>query len=285
MKLLVTTDTSDRSLQILPHVRHFAEATGAEVILAQVVEPTPAETGEQTGVDDEFRRREAPQIHAHLHDILAAAEIYGRTVVGVRGRGEETHDVILRLAAQEAAGLIAMDTRGAGSLRHAVAGSVAMGVVANSSLPVMLSGENTGPAFSGLPYHLVIPADEAEDGREVLGPLTADLQPGSLTLTLLHVQQPGAGKDGEASPDAITRLTAVSESLPPALLEQTSLLVAESDSSTSDAITAAASDLGADAIAMVTRGHNAVRHLFSGSVALDVLNQSPVPVIVRRTAA
>lgn len=52
-----------------------------------------------------------------------------------------------------------------------------------------------------------------------------------------------------------------------------------------DAIVQAAKDHRADYIVMSTRGESAIRHLVMGSVALDVVAHSPVPVVVVRPEA
>ncbi|NUQ56718.1 MAG: universal stress protein [Dehalococcoidia bacterium] len=49
-----------------------------------------------------------------------------------------------------------------------------------------------------------------------------------------------------------------------------------------DTILSVAEDTHADLIAMSTHGHGAMRHLLAGSVALDVLGHSPVPLILVR---
>ncbi len=49
-----------------------------------------------------------------------------------------------------------------------------------------------------------------------------------------------------------------------------------------DAIVAAIRDHGAEYVVMSTRGESAIRHLVMGSVTLDVVAHSPVPVVLVR---
>ncbi len=51
------------------------------------------------------------------------------------------------------------------------------------------------------------------------------------------------------------------------------------------AIVQAAKEHGAEYIVMSTRGESAIRHLVMGSVALDVVAHSPVPVVLVRPEA
>ncbi len=61
---------------------------------------------------------------------------------------------------------------------------------------------------------------------------------------------------------------------------ETRLEMRRADESVGDAVVRVARDIGADLIAMDSRGSGAVRHAVLGSVAMEVLKQSPVPVFL-----
>jgi hypothetical protein len=94
-------------------------------------------------------------------------------------------------------------------------------------------------------------------------------------------------RSGRAGPEAeIERATAQLESLwpllPPEVKGEVHCRVCPHQEDISTAIVAGARELGADAIALSTHGESALRHLLAGSVALSVLELSPLPVILSR---
>jgi nucleotide-binding universal stress UspA family protein len=141
MRFLVTTDRSDHSLRALPHAARLARAAGADLLLAQVLQPRLDVAGE---LDTDLARaseRVAARWREELAHMVSTQRLEADVCVAIQGQRERTDDAILRTAHEEGAALIAMDTKGSGRIRHALAGSVATGVVGKSDVPVMLTRE------------------------------------------------------------------------------------------------------------------------------------------------
>ncbi|WBL37426.1 universal stress protein [Tepidiforma flava] len=285
MNILVTTDGSERSLCILPHAARLAAAVGADLRLARVLDPRSDAAGvvaERLGAAvAEVRARWEEELRA----ALAAHGVPGEPLVVERRWGEDVPKAIRRAAADLGASLIAMASRGTGAIRHAVFGSVAMGVVGSAGVPVMtLTGCPPAPAREG-PYHLLITSDGSPDARSIFPALAPLLQPGRVRVTLLEVAVMRALEtEAEAKLRTLPALEALRPRLPAGLETAYHIPVVPPGAGIDTAIIEAARELGADAVASATHGHSARRHLIAGSTALGVARLSPVPVILAKSA-
>ncbi|MCC7364902.1 MAG: universal stress protein [Dehalococcoidia bacterium] len=288
MKLVVTTDGSDRSLCVLPHAAAFAEAAGLPLVVMRVLDPWH-DAGDEFAlkldeaiakVSDRWRTELAPKIEA----AGATAEIH----IGQRKRGEDMYRSILREATDLDAGMLAMDTRGAGgAVRHALFGSVAMSVVSHTEMPVMTSGACIAVAEKPAPYHLLITADGSEGANAVfteVGPLLAG---GGVKVTLATIYEPKFGDAGD-EPEmrkAHARLEGLRGRLPADIDVDIVVRRIEALGGVDTAIMEVAHDVGANAIAIATHGHSARYHLLAGSTALGIVKRSELPVILARSGA
>ena len=137
-RILVPLDGSELSEAILPFVERMAGPLDSEVILLTVVLLPVAATVGVGGMlsPDELASREGEALR-QLSPVKARLETKGvrvRTVVTVG----EAADGICRVAVQEAADLIAMSTHGRGGVGRLLFGSVALGVLRQSALPVLM---------------------------------------------------------------------------------------------------------------------------------------------------
>jgi nucleotide-binding universal stress UspA family protein len=205
-------------------------------------------------------------------------------LIGRLQRGEDAHDAILRIARQREAGIVAMHSRGSGAVRHALLGSVAMGVLKKTDVPLFLIGGEAAAPRTEPGYHIVATSDGSPASTGVLRALAPLLAGTVARVSLLRVCEL---RSGRAGPEAeIERATAQLESLwpllPPEVKGEVHCRVCPHQEDISTAIVAGARELGADAIALSTHGESALRHLLAGSVALSVLELSPLPVILSR---
>jgi nucleotide-binding universal stress UspA family protein len=141
-KVLVPLDKSTNSSRVLPEARRLAQALGASVVLCHIVEP----------VGMFLDPRDAPPGVARvIEDEMAEAEYFLANVatrfqkdVGVVdtivGMGEPPREIV-RIAERVGAGMIAMATRGAGTLSR-IMGSVAYAVLLSGRLPCLLVRPN-----------------------------------------------------------------------------------------------------------------------------------------------
>lgn len=282
MNVLVTTDGSARSLHILPHAAALASAIGGKLVLLRVLDPL-LDAGNQFALKlgEAVEKTRAAWLE-EMRAALAGARVDAQPVVAEKERGEDTWDTIIRIAADHAAGVIAMDSRGSGAIRHALLGSVAMGLVGHTELPVMVSGPNIQPpAASRAGYRIVATTDGSPASTAVVRALEPLLAAGRVDVTLLRLCWPGTGE--HSAIDCAAQVKQLRQQLPGSERITEDVREVALVSGAGPAIISAAEDIGASAIAMATHGHSARYHLFGGSTALTVVEQSPLPVILSRS--
>lgn len=287
MKFLVCLDGSPRSLDVIPHAARLAGVASAELILTRVLDPRVDAAGVMTPDLESAVKRVEATWQAELDQQLAATGYPGRAVVVRREWSKEIADAITGLAAAEGAALVALSTRGSGAIRHALLGSVAMGVISRGPAPVMAAGGHLAPpAAARKGYHMVITSDGSPDARSVFEGLRPLLEAGPFRVTLLEVASPRAGESETAAKWRATEdLSALRSRLPGGVECGIEVRTVPPGAGIDTAILATVRDLGADAIAMATHGHSARRHLVAGSTALGVLGLAEVPVILVKSRA
>jgi nucleotide-binding universal stress UspA family protein len=285
MNILVTTDGSDRSLCILPHAARLAAALDATLNLARVLDPRADAAGVVAERLDAAVAEVRAAWEAELRGVLTARGIAGEPHIIERRWGEDVPSAIRRAAADLGAVLIAMESRGAGAIRHAVLGSVTMGVVGSADLPVMTLTDCPPVPGSGEPYHLLVTTDGSPDARSVFPALGPLLRPGRFRVTLCEVAIMRAQEtEAQARARTLPGLEALRPRLPAGVEVGYRIPVVPPGAGIDTAIIEAAVEVGADAIASATHGYSARRHLVAGSTALGVVRRAPVPVILVRSS-
>ena len=281
MKVLVTTDGSERSLSALPHAAAFARATGWPLTLVRVMDPL-LDLGSHFALHvDEAIEKATAAWQLELDASLEGLGVQSDAIVVLKVRGEDTWDTVIRVAAEQGAALIVMDSRGAGAVRHALLGSVAMGIVGHTNLPVMVIGPAVEPPSGRPGYRIVATTDGSPASLAVVRALSPILQSGSIDVTLLRLCWPGTADHSAA--DCASQLRTFRESLPHSERVTEEVREMALVNGAAPAIITVAQELEASAIAMATHGHSAAYHLFGGSTALGALSQSPLPVILARS--
>ena len=150
LRILVPMDGSDLSEAVLAPVAEFASRLGATLVLVQVVVWPPyaqANPGELLIAEDrESELATARNYLAGVVDRLRAVQTSGSStglprLTDVRYRaepGRPAEGVIVRLAEDEQADLVAMATHGRSGLARLVLGSVTTGVVQHADTPLLL---------------------------------------------------------------------------------------------------------------------------------------------------
>lgn len=158
-RALVPLDGSDFALEALGPAGELLDATGGELVLAQVVELPNYVYGADgfayTVLDTEELQARAA---AYLEETAAGLRARGRQVQTVTAVGYAPA-TIARLAREQRADLIAMATHGRGGLARMVLGSVAMGTLQQAHVPLLLirpagvaaEAKSTAPETSGPP--------------------------------------------------------------------------------------------------------------------------------------
>jgi nucleotide-binding universal stress UspA family protein len=148
--IVVPLDGSDLAEQALAQATGLAKGLGSKLVLVQAIDSLAQRMGLTQAT------LEAPSAAAANVDLLqqaleaekAEAEHYlaaKRTELGAAGLKVEAYvgegpaaDVILRVAADQGAGLIAMSTHGRGGLGRLVFGSVADAILRRSEIPILV---------------------------------------------------------------------------------------------------------------------------------------------------
>lgn len=282
MNFLVCLDGSPRSLDVIPHATKLATATGAELVLVRVLDPRVDAAGVVAAELEPAVRQVEKEWAQSLVETLAASGARGKAVVVRREWGKEIADAIAAVADAEDVSLVALSSRGSGAVRHALLGSVAMGVVGRSTVPVLALGGHALPPAADRPgFHLLITSDGSPDARSVFEGVRPLLSAGGITVTLLEVMMLHLNETETAAKWRVTEgLVELRQRLPDGVETGIEVRMAAPGGGVDSAIVAAAKELGADAIAMATHGHSARRHLVAGSTALGVLGMAEAPVIL-----
>jgi nucleotide-binding universal stress UspA family protein len=197
-------------------------------------------------------------------------------------------DEILRVAQETQAAGVVMGTRGRGRFTSLALGSVATRVVHGAHQPTFLVREDARlPAELGRRMRVLVPVDGSEHSNravtklaewsEWLGIVEVELLYVQEAMTVLETMVPphddlleqwsgadrGAGKAREILARAGIAHTLSTEVGEPALIIERRIGV-----------------YGAELVFMGTRGRGAAHHAFVGSVALNVVSASPVPVVL-----
>jgi len=277
MKIVVTTDGSDRSLRILPHAAALAKATHAEILLTRVLD-----------ADHDLHGGSIDEVAARWKEELAGwAEGAGvplTPVVPVLANGEDVSEAIKRTAVENGAGIIAMASGGTGALHHALMGSVTMSVVSKGGIPVMVVTDATTLLATPRPYNLLITTDGSENSADVFHQVAPLLEGSTVKVLLLRVYEPRLGDSGDRVeiPAAEAALGEIRALLPESVPVEMRVERVHDFERVESAILRVASQSGAEAIAISTHGYSAPHHLLAGSVALAILKKSHLPVILAR---
>ena len=137
-KILVAVDFSNPSRQSLQQAAQLAQAFGAELCLAYVVEPVPFISGAHTDPlmmsDQKFAALAATKLER-----VAADEIPSGVNVTTKVLRGRAHKEIAAFAKRWPADLIVIATHGYTGLKHAFLGSTAEAVVRYAPCPVLVT--------------------------------------------------------------------------------------------------------------------------------------------------
>jgi nucleotide-binding universal stress UspA family protein len=269
--VLVTTDGSQHSRRVLPHAATFAKARGDRLALLHVLDNA---SGRDAAISDGSKA-------------LRDAGVEGTPLTTTKQSGENIERAIVRVAAEQGANMIAMDTRGHGALHHAIHGSTALEVLSLTELPVLLTGAGLEDMTSPVePCRIVVTTDGSSASRDVMRALGLQLAPGRFAVTLLqvHERDPNVTADASAVAEIKAQLEQDRAFFQDGLEIDTQVKEIARLGGIDTAIIETARQVGASAIAASSHGTSAQRHLFAGGTALTLLGRSPVPVIMARGA-
>lgn len=305
-KVLVPLDGTPFAEEALPVALSVAERSAAEVHLVSVVPLRPplrvsgARESEEAYVKawTTDKRERAQEYLRGLEERLREAGYGGplRTEV-LSGGAVETLDGHVR---DRGVDLVVMTSHARGAVQRAWLGSVADGLVRRGPCPILLwrPEKEEGPDLADRPAfrRILVPMDGSERSAAV-GPHAAALARAFEARLALVAVAPPAGPDVSAYPvmaplEYEREIAREAENLRERLDEAAEELAGEvgtpvdvdvvKEPDPADGILAHRERLGADAIALSTRGHGAVARMVLGSVADKVVRGGRVPVLVHR---
>jgi nucleotide-binding universal stress UspA family protein len=191
------------------------------------------------------------------------------------------------VARSEGAALLVVGSRGRGSTRSAIAGSVALHCSAHAKCPVVVVHATT--ATPDEPARVVVGLDDSEPGRTALAAAVAQAAALDARVDAVLAYQPldywsdpyggMAPPLGETREQALTRgQVIVADVLGPAPVERGRVRVLAVEGPPRQTLVHEAA--GARLLVVGSRGRNQLRGLLLGSVALHCVMHAPCPVLV-----
>jgi len=278
-RIIVPLDGSLTAEAVLPHVRRILRRQDSEIILVRAVVPAPVEN---TMLIADAAMGAARSYVAGIQERLeregvrVSSEVRAGTAVGV----------ILDVAEDRKATMIAMATHGATGLKRILLGSVAEVVLRKSPVPVLVlrpfwtSEEAPHEEMEGVPIrNLLVPVD-GSDLAELAVPAALELaRLFEARAILLRVLDEDREDTAAEIREAEEHLDAISRTFERRGID-TFTIVQKGDAV--DEILDAARFHHADLIVMTTHGRSGLSRLVTGSVTEQVLRRATVPLLVVR---
>lgn len=299
-KILVPLDGSDFSEQALPLAHSVAAEAGGELQLVTAVPtlppvvPSSEEKGQVKGWFEEERSRATEYLEAirkHLTAGEADVPVHIKVLTGGPARAIEDR------IRQTGADLVVMTTHGRGPLERVWLGSVADGLIRTSPCPVLLwrpSDENPDPQ-AGPRFSLVlVPLDGSPESEAIL-PEAAGLArlfgaelrllsvvPGLFPLGSTYI--PHAAEETRQREEHRAEFEAYLDDVGGRLREEGLQVVTQTvfGDDPAQKILEVREEVGADLVALSTRGRGGVARLVMGSTADKVIRAGRVPILVHR---
>lgn len=287
-KILIPLDGSTFAEQVLAHLPPFIAPGQTELLLLQVIAPTPLHTKEyrhqQVAAGTEYLEKVADGLRA------SGAMVYHQVLTG------DVTAAICSAALSHEVDLIAMTTHGRSGMSRWALGSVADHVVRVATTPVLLvRGGLASPAAPRL-ASILVPLDGTVLAEEALTPAIALARESRATLNLLRA----IDLQTERELDGIFEQMEGHAALRDLRLHNASLylnLMAEkarrlgidtechtTDQSPASAIIEQAAQQETSLIMMSTHARHGVGRWLFGSIADTVLHQATCPLLLVREA-
>lgn len=282
-RILVPLDGSLTAEAILPQVRRVLYRKDSEVILVRAVVPAPVENALTMAEAEVAVARE--YLLGQL-DRLEKAGVRARHVVRI---GSPV-GVILDVAEEQHATMIAMATHGTTGLSRFLFGSVAEAVLRKSAVPVLLVrpfwsyelASAVRPEQAPI-RNLLLPVDGSDLALEALPGVVEFAELFETRIVLLRVLEAKKRRAGTAAEkaEAEKQLKAIAKTIEKQGVETIRLV---ETGEPVDQILKAVRFHEVDLIAMTTHGRSGLSRAVTGSVTEEILRSATVPVLVTRNA-
>lgn len=267
--IVIPSDGSERSA----HAFSYAELLPSRGVRLVRVEPNfqVLAPGPLANFRPDWRAIRAEQIEQEFAPFAERFRGTGRHV-DVEARFGEPAEEILDAASD--ADLIVMSTRGAGTIRGSLLGSVADRVARQSQTPVLLAPAPSEPGAPVAISRIVVPLDGSLLAERAL-PIAASLATIlGVPIRLLHVVDagaPGSAGQGAAQQALESHVQTLRDD---GLNASAAILTGTPAPTLIDALTPA------DLVVMTTRGRGGLSRWLLGSVADRIVRGAPAPVLL-----
>jgi len=269
-KIIVPTDFSDQAAQALKFAVDIAQKSNGEIILTHVVDlPINQEPLVTTKlyVDDTIVKDSTARAQKGFDKLIAK---YKDAKVKIKTTVEygNTTMATLKLIEDKKADLVVMGTKGASGLKEIFVGSNTEKIVRGSKVPVI-----SLPKASKISSvkNIVFPNSLREDSEKLTLKVKEIQEFFKATLHIVYINTPAHFKRDY---ETLGRLKTYARRY----MFKNFRTHVYNDLSEQDGTMNFANDIGADMIAMGTHGKHGLAHLFSGSIAEDVVNHVDCPI-------
>ena len=265
-RILVPLDGSALAEAILSQIHRILSRQDSEVLLVRAVSATRSAEMESIEVPEILQSQAA----RYLQEVAGRLESQGARVRSIVRLGSAA-EVILDVASEERATLIALSTHGRSGVSRWTLGSVAEKVIRASGVPVLVmrSFAPAAPAFQ----RILVPVDTTDPSLEVVGPALELAQLFGSHVALLHVC------DGLECSIPVPQLTCAFEKLKKGGVSVEPLM---KQGEAALQILEGCREARADLIAMTTHGRSGFSRWMLGSVTEKVLRSATVPMLIVR---
>ena len=302
-KVLVCYDGSPHSREALHWAVYFSRHSGAAVTAVKVFEPVSTRSLREAGavLPDSFEQCEQLQKKDQqmMADIKTFAHKHGVDITTEVLKGKIA-DTILDYAQTHAIDMIITGNRGLGKLKMILVGSVTRRLVSLSNVPVLVVKNCPVVEFTGGSLimatlrKILVAYDGSPHSKESLAWAIEMARPVKAQITVLHVREPfdwsvafGMAETGSSAKmmaklkeieDAETAMMdEAKESGQKQGMDVTTLIL---DGNPSQLLIEYSQKHGFDLVVAGARGHGILDMLPIGTVAYNLINVSPVPVLV-----
>ncbi|WP_129633456.1 universal stress protein [Candidatus Oscillochloris fontis] len=293
--ILVPLDGSPVSEQALVVAARLAQSHSACIHLAHVHSPyttAPITIEGLPVIDEDLHSLAADHELAYLHQLAAKLPVSDHEPVTARLEGPIAF-ALNRYCYDSHADLVVLTTHGRNGFTQLWIGSVAESLLRSLHIPLLMLRPSSAPTESTPFRHIMVPLDGSALAEQILphAITLADQEGAELTLVRIIEGAPNSSPAGVAYRPQENSQTTQHETAQIYLDRLTQDLLARGHPARSRvvaaehparAILATANEVGADLIALATRGRSGLSHTILGSVADKVLRGGDLPVLALR---
>jgi len=290
-RVLIPLDGSGLAEQVILHLLRFITPDQTELLLMTALPSSSRPQIEATAnfITPETAVTKDHKVREQLHGITQELGQIGFNVMERLLSGAPAES-ILRLAEETFVDLIAMSTHGRTGLRRALLGSVADEVVCNARPPVFLAPAAITTQPDSAPRSILLPLDGTSLAEAAIPVAQQFAQNTGATLSLIHIIKPNhPGHGQQHDPESAAEQSSTQQTTSYLERIQLQLQLANVPShyqiasgDPAEAIIRTMHTENSDLVVMSTHGRSGVERIIHGSVASQIIGNTPCPLLLIR---